>query len=122
MYVSVGIFEIRVPDSQSLKAKRAVVRSVKEKIRRRFSVSVAEVGGQNSWQIARLGVSYVSTDQSAAESQLEKCAKLLEDATGGNLIGWSVETLPFDETVSLGVSADQRLLAELQEEFSDVDR
>lgn len=121
MYVAVGIFEIRVPDSRSLKAKRAVVRSVKERLRQRLSVSVAEVGNLDSWQIARLGACYVGADEKAARNQLEKCVGVIEDETDDNLTGWSLEILPFDSSVNLGESENERLMSELTKEFTDVD-
>ena len=49
------------PDIRSLKAKRAVVKPVLEGCRRRFSVSVAEVGHQDLWQRAEIGVAVVAS-------------------------------------------------------------
>ena len=49
------------PDIRSLKAKRAVVKPVVEGCRRRFGVSVAEVGHQELWQRAEIGVAVVAS-------------------------------------------------------------
>ena len=49
------------PDVRSLKAKRAVVKPVVEGCRRRFGVSVAEVGHQDLWQRAEIGVAAVAS-------------------------------------------------------------
>jgi uncharacterized protein YlxP (DUF503 family) len=49
------------PDIRSLKAKRAVVKPVLEGCRRRFGVSVAEVGHQDLWQRAEIGVAVVAS-------------------------------------------------------------
>ena len=51
--------ELFLPASDSLKAKRSVVNRVKERVRTRFNASVAEVGNQDLWQRATLGVAIV---------------------------------------------------------------
>ena len=51
--------ELFLPASDSLKAKRSVLNHVKERVRTRFNASVAEVGGQDLWQRATLGVAIV---------------------------------------------------------------
>lgn len=52
--------EIHVPDSRSLKQKRAAIRPIIEGARRRFGVAAAEVAHQNKWQRASLGFATVS--------------------------------------------------------------
>jgi uncharacterized protein len=54
-------YDIHVPDSRSLKAKRAAVKPIVEGLRRRFSVSVAEVAYQDMWQRTRIGVAVVAS-------------------------------------------------------------
>jgi uncharacterized protein YlxP (DUF503 family) len=53
--------DLRVPESRSLKAKRAAVRPIVEGLRNRFSVAVAEVDHQDRWQRAGLGVAAVGS-------------------------------------------------------------
>jgi hypothetical protein len=57
-------FDLHVPASRSLKAKRAAIRPVVDGLRHRFKVSVAEVDHQDQWQRASIGVALV--DGSAA--------------------------------------------------------
>ena len=52
------------PHPRSLKAKRAVVKPVIEGCRRRFGVAVAEVGHQDRWQRARIGIAAVASSHS----------------------------------------------------------
>jgi uncharacterized protein YlxP (DUF503 family) len=52
--------ELHLPASGSLKAKRAVIQSLAETCRRRYSVAVAETDHQETWQRAQLGVAIVS--------------------------------------------------------------
>ena len=55
--------ELIVAESHSLKARRRVVRSLKDRIRSRFNVSVADVGDQDLWQRISLGVAVVTNDR-----------------------------------------------------------
>ena len=56
MIIGAGIVEIRIHGSHSLKQKRGVVRSITQRVRNRFNLSIAEVGGQDTWQRAALGL------------------------------------------------------------------
>lgn len=56
--------DLHLPEPRSLKAKRAVVKPVIEGCRRRFGVSVAEVGHQDRWQRAEIGVAAVASSHS----------------------------------------------------------
>jgi len=62
---------IRIPDAQSLKDRRQVVRSMLDGIRRRFEVSAAEVGGQDSWQLATFGVALVASEARIARETVD---------------------------------------------------
>jgi uncharacterized protein len=79
MNVGVLTFELRLEHSHSLKDKRQVVKSLKDRLRARFNVAVAEVGEQEMWQRAILAAVTVSGDQKAAEEVLQRVE---EDAAG----------------------------------------
>jgi uncharacterized protein YlxP (DUF503 family) len=64
MVIGVCTIELRIHGGRSLKEKRRVLRSVKDRIRNRFNVSIAEVGYQDKWQRALLGFVAVSNDRS----------------------------------------------------------
>src|SRR3954452_15298172 len=70
---SIGVLtlELRIDDSHSLKDKRQVVRSLKERLRHKFNVSVAEIDYQDLWQRAMIAAVTVSPDQKFAESVLQ---------------------------------------------------
>ncbi|NPV72510.1 MAG: DUF503 domain-containing protein [Pelotomaculum sp.] len=63
MVVGVLTLELFLGGANSLKEKRRVLKSVIDKIKSRFNVSVAEVGGQDSWQRSTVGISFVSCEQ-----------------------------------------------------------
>jgi len=77
----VGVLEvvIAIPQANSLKDKRKVVKSVKDRLRNNFNVSVAEIGHQDIWRTATLGVAVVSGDMSYANGVLSR----VQDAVSG---------------------------------------
>ena len=72
MFVAAARVELHVHGSQSLKQKRGVLQSIKQRVRNEFNVSVAEVGGQDTWQVAVLGLAAVSEEAQDARVRLEK--------------------------------------------------
>ena len=101
MLVCVVLFELDIEFAQSLKDKRMVVRSIKDKVRQHFSVSAAEVGLLDVHQRARLAVSFIALEHAAADAKFEKMQTFIESNTDAVLAGWIAEKLEFDETVSL---------------------
>lgn len=71
MVVGVIGWELEIFDAQSLKAKRSVVKSLKERLHNRFNLSVAETDFQDLWQRAELTACVVATDRHHADSVLE---------------------------------------------------
>ena len=69
--------EIRIPASGSLKDRRQVVRSLLDGARHRFSVSAAEVGGQDTWQRATLGFAVVASEARLAEETVDAIDRVL---------------------------------------------
>lgn len=61
-----------IHDNGSLKGKRQVLKSVIEKVRNRFNVSIAEVGDNDLWQRATVGVCAVGNDRAHVNSVMDK--------------------------------------------------
>lgn len=101
MLVAVALFELHIPHAQSLKEKRMVVRSVRDTLRHHFDVSVKEVALHDLHQRARMAVSFVALDNSAADAVLDKIQTLVQSNHQAMLAGWTSEKLDFDESVSL---------------------
>ena len=72
MIVGVCTVELFIPDGQSLKSKRQVLVSLKERLRGKFNVSVAEVGEQDLWQKAILGIACVANDGAYVNQVLDQ--------------------------------------------------
>jgi len=85
----VGILRLRlmIPGAHSLKEKRQALRSIKDRLRGQYNVSVAEVGSQDLWQMAELGVSAVGTDRAFAESVLDSVVRLARQSRQVSLAG-----------------------------------
>jgi uncharacterized protein YlxP (DUF503 family) len=91
--VALGLVELHLPDVGSLKDKRHVLKGLKEKVRARFEVSVAEVDHQDIWQRATLALAYVSADARHANTVISKAMDYIEDNVAGRVIDTSVEIL-----------------------------
>ena len=72
MVVGILQVDLSIPSSDSLKAKRMVLRSLKDRIRREFNVSIAEVEDNDQWQSAGLAIAVVSNDRRFANQVLSK--------------------------------------------------
>jgi len=93
MVIGAARVELHVHGSQSLKQKRGVVRAISQRVRNRFNVAVAEVGGQGTWQRVVLGISTVSGDSQSARRRLEKTIDFIEDLHLAEVTGQEVEIL-----------------------------
>ena len=78
MVVGVCTVELLIPGSQSLKDKRQVVHSVKDRLRGKFNLSVAEVDGLDLWQTAVLGLACVSNDGRHVDQVLEQALNVIK--------------------------------------------
>ena len=91
--VAVGTVELHLPDVGSLKGKRHALKGLKEKVRRRFEISVAEVDHQDVWQRATLGLACVSGDSRHANEVISKAIDFIEDNVEGYVTDVQVEIL-----------------------------
>ncbi len=85
--------ELHIPESHSLKEKRQVLRSIKDRIKARFNVSVAEVDNNDLWQRASLGVSIVSNDRKFANQVLCSVADKIEQENGVVVLDCKIELI-----------------------------
>ena len=78
MVVAAARVELHVHGSRSLKQKRSVVRKITQRVSNRFNISVAEVGGQDTWQHVVLGLATVAGQGVAARRKLERAIDFIE--------------------------------------------
>ena len=93
MIVGLCTIELFIPDSQSLKDKRQVVLSVKDRLREKFNVSVAEVDGQDLWQRAVLGLACVANDGRHVNQVLDQALNLIRGNPAVEIVQSRVEML-----------------------------
>jgi len=77
----VGILRINlsIPDAGSLKSKRHVLRKLIDRVKARFNVSIAEVGDNDLWQRAQVGISAVGNDRRFVNETLDKVLGFIEE-------------------------------------------
>jgi hypothetical protein len=78
MLVGVCQVEILLPQSDSLKAKRFVLSSVKARIQNKFNVSIAEVDQHELWQRATLGMALITNERRFVDQTFSKIIQFLE--------------------------------------------
>jgi uncharacterized protein YlxP (DUF503 family) len=79
MIVGAAAVELHIHGSRSLKEKRGVVRSIAQRVRNRFNVSVAEGGGQDRWQQAVLGLSATGSEAAVVRRVLDRALAFIEE-------------------------------------------
>jgi uncharacterized protein YlxP (DUF503 family) len=80
MFVGVLVIEIMIYSSASLKEKRLVLKSMKDRLKNKFNVAVAEIGFQDKWQRAQLGIVTLSNQQSHLEHSLQQIFQYLDQS------------------------------------------
>ncbi len=85
---------LRLPENDSLKGKRQVIKSLVTRLHGRFNVSVAEVGNNESWQIASLGVTCVSNSSRHTNEVVSKVVAFIERSRlSAEVLDYEVELL-----------------------------
>ena len=93
MFVGILEIDLLLRGNSSLKGKRRVLSSIKDRTRRRFNVSIAEVDYNDLLQRARLGVCCASNDKVHANRVLGEAVKLIEENFQSELLDYSIEIL-----------------------------
>ncbi len=92
MHVGTCIVKLRLPENGSLKGKRQVSRSVIERVKNRFNVSIAEVEDQDLWPSLTLGISCVSNSAPHANEILSKVVNFIENnGFDAELVDYEIE-------------------------------
>lgn len=91
MPVGLLTLEIHISDAQSLKDKRHVLRSLKDRLRAHFNVAVSELDHQDLWQRSRVGVVTISGDGKHLEESVQAIAAESERILGRDLVSSQIE-------------------------------
>lgn len=93
MPVGLLTLELHISDAQSLKDKRQVLRSLKDKLRRQFNVAVAELEHQDVWQRSVVGVVTLSNEEKHVNEVLQKVLDEADRILGSILINQAIEII-----------------------------
>lgn len=96
MHVAAVRFELHVPQSGSLKSKRAAIRPIVDGLRHRFKVSVAEVDHQDTWQRCAIGVALVSGSHAHLQDLIDEVGRFVAAAADVDLLDTVVSYLEED--------------------------
>ena len=91
MQIGLLTLEIHISEAQSLKDKRQVLRSLKDRLRAHFNVAVAEVEHQELWQRSKIGVVSISGDGKHLEESLTAIAAESERLLGRDLVSQEID-------------------------------
>lgn len=93
MPVGLLTLELHIPDAQSLKEKRQVLRSLKDTLRREFNVAVAEMDHHDMWQRSVIGVVTLSNEEKHVHEMLQKVLEKAERILGSILVNQAIEII-----------------------------
>lgn len=79
MSVALCTLSLRLPENDSLKGKRQVIKSLQQRLHNRFNVSVAEVGHNEAWQLADIAICAVSNNAAHASEIVAKAAAYISE-------------------------------------------
>jgi uncharacterized protein len=91
MPIGLLTLEIHIADAQSLKDKRQVLRSLKDRLRAHYNVSVAELAHQDLWQRSQVGIVSISGDGKFLEESMETIAAESERILGRDLLSRQID-------------------------------
>ena len=83
--------EIHIPAALSLKEKRFVIQSLKDKVRNKFNISIAELGGTDVWQRSTVGMAMVSNDHNFIKNSFDKITRMLDQDDRFEIINRQIE-------------------------------
>lgn len=91
--IGVRIIDLYLPTTQSLKDKRRIIKSMTQRVRSRFNISISELDYQDHWGKARLGMAIITTEQAYAQKVLEAASRIIEQYSEAEIYQLSTEIL-----------------------------
>ena len=94
MTVGILTLELRIPNAHSLKEKRTFLNSIKQRIRNRFNVSIAQLEEyKDKWQMAVLGISLIGCEKKKVNATLSHIVDMVEAIADTQLINYQIEII-----------------------------
>ncbi len=91
--MTIGLLQLklRIPEAQSLKAKRQVLLGFKTRLRSKFNVSVCEADEHDKWQVSTLAAACVAVDRASVDSLLNRMVEASRRQRDLELTDYSIE-------------------------------
>jgi len=94
MHVGLCKIKLRIPENESLKGKRQVIKSIIARVQNKFSVCVAEIDDNDAWQLASIGIACISNDSRHANEILSHVVDfIVESRFEVEMIDYQIELL-----------------------------
>jgi uncharacterized protein YlxP (DUF503 family) len=93
MVVGLGIIRFRLHGCRSLKGKRKIIKSIIDRIRNNFNVSIAEIGLNDMHQSAEVGFSFVGNNKAVVNSKIDKVFNFAEDIGLAEIVDSEIEII-----------------------------
>lgn len=93
MKIGICVVDLYFPGKSSLKGKRQVLRSIKDRIKNRFNVSVAELEDHDKWQRTKLGIVTISNDGQHANSTLTGVMNFIEGFCEAQVLDYTIQLM-----------------------------
>ncbi|HSH36101.1 DUF503 domain-containing protein [Schnuerera sp.] len=93
MIVGTCSIKIMIYESNSLKDKRHIIKSIMGRVQSRFNVSIAEIGLNDSWRTSIIGFACVTNDTSHANQSISKVLKFIDGDNRVEIIDYNIEIL-----------------------------
>jgi len=97
MLIAAALIELALPDCDSLKTKRRVVRSVRDRVLHRFKVSIAEVADHDDRHAICMGCAKVGVDPRGLRAEMDKVIRYVDSLGLAELVGEDVIVAQLDE-------------------------
>ncbi len=93
MVVGICRLGLRLPENGSLKGKRKIIKSIIDRVRDKFNISISEVDDHDLWQSAQLGIATVGNNRSVVNSALDKIASFVESMGSAEVLEVKIEII-----------------------------
>lgn len=92
-HIGILSLDLHIPAAQSLKEKRKVLKSLKDRVRSKFNVSIAELDGHDKWQIATCGIAMIGNDQRYLDGCLQNIVSFVGTCRGLDIRDYEITFL-----------------------------
>ena len=93
MTVGILVIHFYLPNSDSLKAKRQILLRIKDRLKNKFNISIAELGLMNSLKESQVGISCISNSGRYIDGQLSHIVETLKSCSSIEIVNYSTEKI-----------------------------